>query len=312
MNVLVTCPPMLRRMADFQKRFERAGISVVTPDVVQVLSVAELCALLPRFDGWIIGDDPANREVFAAGSSGILRAAVKWGVGVDNVDFAAARQLGIQVANTPQMFGREVADLAMCYLTMLARHVLEVDRGVRVGNWPKPTGTSLAGTSVALVGLGDIGRNVGRRLVAADMRVLGYDPGVTVAPPDVELARWPERIGEADFIVLACALTPASQHLLSEPIFRMLKPGVRVVNVSRGGLIHEAGLVAALEEGRVASAALDVYDVEPLPAGAALRRFPQCVFGSHNASNTLEAVRRTSELAIDLLFDFLKVAPEHG
>jgi D-3-phosphoglycerate dehydrogenase len=279
--------------------------------VVQTLAEAELLELVPRFDGWIIGDDPATAAVFEAGVRGRLRAAVKWGVGVDNVDFAAARRLGLPIANTPGMFGAEVADVALGYVIALARHLVAIDRGVRAGGWPKPRGTSLRGATVALAGLGDIGAHTAVRLLACEMRVIGYDPYADPArvPAGVARAVWPERVEEADFIVLTCALTPETRHMLSGEVLARVRPGVRVVNVARGPLVDERALAAALADGRVAAAALDVFETEPLPAASPLRGMEQCVFGSHNGSNTAEAVRRTSQRAIELLFGMLGVSP---
>src|SRR6202012_1875968 len=108
-RVLITCPPMLRLMDKFDDDFLRAGVDAVRAQTTQVLSEDELVNLLPDFDGWIIGDDPATRRALMAGKSGRLEAAVKWGVGTDNVDFAAARALGLDIVNTPGVFGREVA-----------------------------------------------------------------------------------------------------------------------------------------------------------------------------------------------------------
>ena len=113
MRVLVTCPPMLRLMDDFRGVFGASGVEVVCPDVVQTLSEEQLIAELPAYDGWIVGDDPATEAVLAAGRAGRLKALVKWGVGVDNVDFRAAESLGLKVINTPGVFGREVADIAV-------------------------------------------------------------------------------------------------------------------------------------------------------------------------------------------------------
>ena len=308
MKVLVTCPPMLKRMEDFRWRFAERGVDVHAPEVVQALPESTLEQLVPGFDGWIIGDDPATRRVLAAGVAGRLRAAVKWGVGVDNVDLAAARDLGLPIVNTPGAFGREVADLAMCYLTAISRDICVIDRGVRTGDWPKPSGVSLAEKTVALVGLGDIGRNTAKRLMAADMRVVAYDPFVAqdAAPHGVERAIWPERLSEADFVVLTCALTPHTRAMVNAESLAAMKPGVRIVNVARGPLIDEAALITALTVGHVAAAALDVFEVEPLPAQSPLRRFERCVLGSHNASNTIDAVRRTSERAISSLFELLQ------
>jgi D-3-phosphoglycerate dehydrogenase len=310
MKVLISCPPMLRNLDEFRPRFEQKGIDVSAPAIVQTLSESALLRLVPECDGWIIGDDLATRAIFAAGKAGRLRAAVKWGVGVDNVDFESARELGIAVANTPAMFGKEVADLAMGYVTALARRFVLIDRGVRSGRWPKPTGISLEGRTVALVGYGDIGRNTARRLIAAEMRVVAYDPLVDLAnlPQGIDVAAWPDRIEEADFIVLTCALTPENHHLLNREILSRVKSGVHVVNVARGGLVDETALAAAIEGGHVAAAALDVFEDEPLPVPSPLRQYEQCILGSHNASNTIDAVRRASNRAIDLLFGFLGVA----
>lgn len=308
MKVLVTCPPMLGLMEEFQPRFKAAGVETVCPNVVQTLTEAELIAQVPAVDGWIIGDDPATRRVFEAGRAGQLRAAVKWGVGVDNVDFAAARDLGILIANTPRMFASEVADLAMAYLVALARDLHRIDARVKAGEWPKPSGISLAGRTLGLVGFGDIGRSLARRALAADLRVIAYDPNYRPAAGLAAVANavWPERLQECDFAAFACALTDSNRNMLNAKTLARTKRGVRVVNVARGGLIHEGDLVAALEEGQVHSAALDVFEVEPLPVNSRLRLQSQCLFGSHNASNTVDAVRRATNKAVTLMLDFLK------
>lgn len=308
MKVLVTCPPMLRMIDVFRPAFEARGIELTCPEVTQTLGVDTLLALVPQHDGWIIGDDPANWQVLATGVAGRLKAAVKWGVGVDNVDLAACRELGIRVTNTPGMFGAEVADVALGYVISLARETYPIDRGVRDGAWPKPRGISLAGRCAALIGYGDIGRHVLRRLRACGMRVIVYDP--TCAAPDsddVANAVWPWRCEEADFVVVTCALTQSSRHMVNAGSLAAMRKGVRIVNVSRGSVIDEAALVDALRSGHVHSAALDVFEVEPLPGDSPLREFPRCVFGSHNGSNTEDAVVRASEEAMRRMFEFLGV-----
>lgn len=310
MKVLVTCPPMLGMIDSFRPLFEQSGVELTTPEVVQTLSVEELKELVPQHDGWIIGDDPATREVFTAGKAGRLKAAVKWGIGVDNVDFDACENLEIPIINTPDMFGAEVADIAVGYVVALARETFEIDRGVREGQWPKPRGISLSGKTVALVGLGDIGRNTAKRLLAADMRVIAYDPFAKLNPDlsNVEMASWPDRVEEADFIVVTSSLTPSSYHMLNAEVFAKAKQGVRVVNVGRGPVIDEQALEESLKTGKVYSAALDVFEAEPLPMNSYLRTHPRCVFGSHNASNTADAVERTSYIAIQKLFDYLGIS----
>jgi D-3-phosphoglycerate dehydrogenase len=122
-----------------------------------------------------------------------------------------------------------------------------------------------------------------------------------------EFLNFPAKIEQADFIVLTCALTRETNKMLNESVLQQVKHGVRVVNVSRGALIDEAALVKALQSGVVHSAALDVFEEEPLPLTSPLHQFENCIFGSHNASNTVDAVRRASNRAIELLLGFLKV-----
>lgn len=298
---------MLGMIEKFMPIFDHYGVEVTAPRVVQTLSSSELKQIVPIHDGWIIGDDQATREVFFAGKEGCLKAAVKWGVGVDNVDFVACEELGIPIVNTPNMFGAEVADIAVGYLIALARETFQIDKEIRQGNWPKPSGISLAGKAVALIGYGDIGKNIAKRLLAFDMKVVAYDPSASASArlTRVQISDWPLRIEEADFIVVSCSLTPSSFHLLNENTFKIVKHGVRVINVGRGPIIDQIALEAALARGQVYSAALDVFETEPLPMSSYLRTHPRCVFGSHNASNTIDAVIRTSEIAIKKLMEFL-------
>jgi D-3-phosphoglycerate dehydrogenase len=303
MKVLVTCPPMLGMIEALRDEFDEAGFDVHAPNVVQTLSEDELVELVPQFDGWIIGDDPATRRVFEAGQAGRLKAAVKWGIGVDNVDFEACEDLGIPISNTPMMFGREVADLAMSYVIALARETFPIHQAVKLGGWPKPRGISLAGRKMGLVGFGDIGRNVARRALASEMHVLAYDPHATsdASLKPVEFADWPASVEDCDFLVFTCALNDSTRHMLNGVVLNKCRDGVRVVNVARGPLIDESALCNAMQEGKVHSAALDVFEQEPLPSDSALRAHERTVFGSHNASNTEDAVIRASRQALKQL-----------
>ena len=310
LKILVTCPPMLRRIDQYRHEFEKRGIELITPDVVQVLTEDELIQLVPEVDGWIIGDDPATERVFTAGKSGKLKAAVKWGVGVDNVDFAACKKLELPIANTPGMFGGEVADLAIAFLLGLARQSYFIHEEVKKGNWVKPSGVSVSGKTIAVVGLGDIGRSVIQRLSGFDVQIIGYDPFSVKSAEDLRISQinsFPEGIEQADFIVLTCALTPSSKHMIRRETLEVMKHGVRLINVARGGLIREEDLLVALKSGTVAAAALDVFEQEPLSPDNPLLLFPQCIFGSHNGSNTVEGVDRATRRAMELMFGFLNV-----
>ncbi len=309
MKVLVTCPPMLGMKDHFIPILESYGVEAVCPNVVQTLTVEELVDLVPRYDGWIIGDDPAVSEVFEAGKAGNLKAAVKWGIGVDNVDFDACHRLGIPIINTPDMFGPEVADIALGYVVALARETFYIDRAIRDGNWPKNRGISLSGKRVGVIGQGDIGFNTATRLLACGMDVIAWDPGLLESRDGrVKLVQWPDLVETCDFLVFTCSLNDENRHMLNKGILEQCKQNVRIVNVARGPLVNEEDLCHALESGKVYSAALDVFEEEPLPMNSKLREMPLCIFGSHNGSNTSDAVMKTNERAIELLMDFLNVS----
>lgn len=299
---------MLGMIDEFIPFAAQQGFELIPAKVTQTLSEDELEALVPYVDGWIIGDDPATRRVFTAGKAGMLKAAVKWGIGVDNVDFAACRELKISITNTPLMFGAEVADVALSYVIGLARQLYFIDREIRSNaGWPKPAGVSLEGKHVGVIGLGDIGRNVAKRLLACAMNVTAYDPGVKGdVGLDIARASWPEEIEKMDFIVFTCSLNQKNRHMLNTGILQKTKRGVFIINVARGQLIDESALISSLQSEDVQAVALDVFDQEPLPLTSPLREMPQCIFGSHNGSNTKDAVRRASYEAMSKLFDFLQ------
>lgn len=303
-NVLVTCPPALASADQYRQRLSGTGVNLLLADVVQRLSERELLRLVPDVDGMVAGDDELTSAVMEKARR--LRVIVRWGIGMDNVDLDAANRLGIRVVNTPGVFGDEVADIAIGYLILLARHIHHIDRRVRAGEWPKPQGRSLAGRRLAIVGLGSIGRAVARRAVAMGMLVVGHD--VSTAARDAAggegvlvTAAFEELLADCDVLVLCCPLTPQSHHLMNSHTLGLMRPGSWLINVSRGGLVDERALVETLHSGRLAGAALDVFDEEPLPGENPLRGFEQVVLGSHNASNTAEAVRRVNELACNLL-----------
>ena len=308
-SVLVTCPPMLGLLDEFQDKANDLGLQLYPANTTQVLSEDELCELLPNFDGWIIGDDPATYKVFKTAKAGKLKAAVKWGVGVDNVDFTACKELNIPISNTPAMFGAEVADLAICYILGLARQTFYIDREIRKNfSWPKPAGISLSGKTIGIVGFGDIGYHTAKRLSGFEVNVVVYDPAFSAnrGLSYVKNVLWPHELNNLDFLIFTCSLTDNNYHMLNRDTLSLLKPTSYVINVARGPLIDEEALIEALKSKAIKGAALDVFEVEPLAPTSPFRKMPQCIFGSHNGSNTIEAVQRASHQAIEKLADFLK------
>jgi phosphoglycerate dehydrogenase-like enzyme len=299
-RILISCVQLQRTLADHRARLDERGAELLVPVVAQQLGEAELLELIGDVDGMIAGDDQVTRAVLERADR--LKIVSKWGVGTDGIDLVAAAELGIRVTNTPGMFGDEVADVVIGYLVLLARHLHRTDAAVRAGDWAKPEGVSIAGRTMGVVGLGHIGRAVARRALAMHMRVLGYEIDASnrsiAADAGVEVVSLESLLAGADVISLNAPLTPDTRHVLNAASLGRLRPGAWIINTARGPLIDEAALTDALASGQVGAAALDVFEIEPLPADSPLRRFSQVILGSHNSSNTVEAGHRTSELAV--------------
>jgi D-3-phosphoglycerate dehydrogenase len=303
-KIAVTCIQFIRDLDDQRGRLEQFGLEVSAPDIPgQHLEGDALVAALEGCSGVIAGDDRFTAEVLDRCPE--LRTISKWGSGVDGIDGRAAAARGITVTNTPGMFDDEVADVAMAYVTTLARGLHLIDRGVHAGAWPKPAGRSLRGATLGIIGLGGIGRAVAARAAVAGMNVIGSDP----SPAAVQLAEAAgvdvrslgDLLASSDFVSVNCPLNEGTFHLLDESAFARMRPGVYLVNTGRGAVVDTTALVGSLESGRVAGAALDVMECEPPPPGDPLLSLPQVVLGSHNASNTLEASRRVHGQAIENL-----------
>jgi D-3-phosphoglycerate dehydrogenase len=306
-RILITCPQMQRYADEYSATFAAHGLHADLPEVVQHLREAELMEIIDQYEGVIAGDDEFTDRVLERATQ--LRIISKWGVGVDNIDLDAARARGIPVTNTPGTFADEVADVTVGYLVLLARQLHRIDSGVRSGGWPKIEGTSLAGKTLTIVGLGSIGAAVGRRAQVMGMRVLGFEIAEVqrdaARAMGVELVDLDAGLRSADFVSLNCPLTSANRHMIADAQLSSMRRGVFLVNTARGPLIDEAALVRALETGQVAGVALDVFEEEPLPMSSPLRNFDSVIFGAHNGSNTAEAARRVSDLAVRNLLDTL-------
>jgi len=304
-RVLVTCLHLQRHLERYAERFEMHRVEVETPEVVQQMREAELLPIIGRFDGMVAGDDEITAQVLEAGRPR-LRVVSKWGIGIDSIDQEAARRLEIAVYNTPGALGDEVADVIIGYLVLLARRLHAMDRSVREDGWLKPQGISLRGKRLGVIGIGSIGAAVVRRGHVLGMEVIGYDPIEIGADlrrqTGLAMVTIDELLATSDFVSLCCPLTPDTKHLVDASALARMKPGAYLINTARGGLIDEPALVEALVTGRLAGAALDVFETEPLPVESRLRQLDGVILGTHNASNTLEAVLRVNEMAIANLF----------
>ncbi len=306
-RVLVSCPLIQDAIGDYASRFDEYDIAYDVVEVDQQLSEGELLDLIEEYQGVIAGDDEFTRRVFEAASN--LQVISKWGIGIDGIDTDAADDHDVAVYNTPGAFRDEVADIVIGYTIVLTRQLHRIDWAIRSGDWISPRGTSLAGKTFGVIGVGSIGSAVARRAYAHGMDVRGNDvrelPEELVEDIGIRAVGRDELLDEADVVSLNCALTEDTRNLIGPEEFDLLGPDGYLINTARGELVDEAALVEALADERLAGAGLDVFIEEPLPADHRLTEFDNVILGSHNAQNTHEAVSDVNDIAVENLIEGL-------
>ena len=258
------------------------------------LPEAELLKIIPEYAGLVVrSQTKVNATVLAAATN--LKVVGRAGVGVDNVDIDVATQNGVIVMNTPGGNTISTAELAFSLIVSLARRIPEADASLKAGRWDRKKfeGVELNGKTLGILGMGRIGTEVARRAIAFGMRVVAYDPYLSASRArslQVDLIDTiDDLLPQADFITMHMPLTDETRHMLDARRLGLCKKEARIVNCARGGLIDEAALKVALDEGQIAGAALDVYEVEPPPADFPLRDTPGMVFTPHLGASTAEA-----------------------
>lgn len=274
-------------------------------DLTTGLDEAKLIERIADYDALIVRSKTrVTRTTIAAASR--LKAIGRAGIGVDNIDVAAATERGIVVFNTPDANATTTAELALAHLLSLSRHLPQADRAVRQNEWQpaRYSGVELAQKTIGIIGFGTIGRLMARRCAGLKMRVLAYDP--FVAPEIMEqLAAEPAELdsllANADYVSLHCPLTDKTRHLIDAGRLAAMKRGARLINCARGGLVDEGALVHALKSGHIAGAALDVYESEP-PRDSPLLTLDSVVLTPHLGASTEEAQQAVSlRIAQDLV-----------
>ncbi|MFA4967957.1 MAG: phosphoglycerate dehydrogenase [Candidatus Margulisiibacteriota bacterium] len=273
---------------------EKAGFKVIPNPYKRKLTKEELNALLPGVAGLIAGLEMLDREVLEKSS---LKVISRCGSGLSNVDLKAARELGIIVKNTPLAPVTSVAELTVGCLILLVRKVAQMDQALHAGNWLKMIGRQLSGMKIAVIGFGNIGREVGRLLAAFGAEVCPVDP---LYPNSTDL---PTALKEADAVSLHSS---GEACILGREEFKIMKDGAYILNAARGGLIDEAALIGALESGKVAGAWLDTFSSEPY--SGPLTRFKQAILTPHIGSYTMECRKSMENEAVDNLIKAFKEA----
>ncbi|WP_406019730.1 phosphoglycerate dehydrogenase [Nocardioides sp. NBC_00850] len=272
----------------------------------------DLVADLAGVEGALVGHDPLTAEVLA--STDRLRAVVRTGVGYDAIDVEAAARAGITVSNLPGINGNAVAEYTMGLLLASSRRLVESATGVAAGGWPREDGRELRGSTLGLIGYGAAARAVVPLALAFGMSVLCTTAIADAerTDPEVRFVELPELLAGADYVSVHTALTPRTRGLLDAGAFALMKPGAVLVNTARGAIVDEDALVAAVREGRIAGAALDVVAEEPLPAESPLRGVPGIVVHSHLAGQTDQARRAAGLEGARELLDALAGCPKHA
>jgi D-3-phosphoglycerate dehydrogenase len=294
----------------FRAELAPLGVHLEEVPVEERLEEVELLRLVGDVDGIICGDDRITERVFAAAAPR-LRVVAKWGTGIDSIDTAAARAFGVRVCNTPNAFTQPVADSVLGYILAFARRIPWATASIRGGNWEKLPSVALFEKTLGIVGIGNTGSAVARRARAFGMRILGTDireivPAV-LEDTGVQMTDLETLLRESDFVTLNCDLNPTSHHLMKAARFALMRPTAVLINTARGPIVDEPALIDALREGRLAGAALDVFEHEPLPVDSPLRRMDNVLLAAHNANSSPTAWEAVHQSTIRSLLEGLGV-----
>jgi D-3-phosphoglycerate dehydrogenase len=288
-TVLLSAPYILPFLDRFRPVFEHYGLEIIVAEVNERLEEEEILAYAGEFDGAICGDDRYTAEVIEA-CVPRLKVISKWGTGIDSIDLQTAEAHGVMVGNTPNAFTLPVADTVMGYILAFARRQPWMDTAMKSGNWEKLPGRSLSESTLGVVGVGNIGKAVLRRAKAFGMQLLGNDI-VEISPEYIEevgleMTSLDDLLVRSDFISVNCDLNPTSMRLIDANALAKMKSTAVLINTARGSIVDESALIEALQSGKIAGAALDVFETEPLPKNSPLLQMDQVMLAPHNANSS--------------------------
>jgi D-3-phosphoglycerate dehydrogenase / 2-oxoglutarate reductase len=305
-RILVTWPGYDPLDPETGARLVAAGYEVDLQPKLGARSPEDLSSLLGDAVGAIVSTDPFTRDVIAAAAR--LRVIARVGVGTDSIDLAAASEHGIAIAITPGQNAETVADHALALILALVRKIAIQDRAVRDGRWERVGAMApgeLFGRTVGLIGAGEIGRAVIRRLQGFGVEIVAYDPAVASLPGVEVLSSVDDLFRRADIVSLHAPLLPATRHIVNAARLGLMKPTSVIVNTARGGLIDQPALLQALRRRQIAGAALDVFEAEPPDAGE-FADLDNVVLSPHLAGLSHESIRRMTVMATDSVLRVLR------
>jgi D-3-phosphoglycerate dehydrogenase len=310
-TVLMTAPYMIPFLDRFRPVFAKHGIELIVPEVRERMEEADLLKYAGQFDGAICGDDRYTARVLEA-STPRLKVISKWGTGIDSIDAAACSRLNVRLCRTTNAFTTPVADTILGYLLAFTRRLSRMDAAIKRGEWEKIPGRALSECTLGVIGVGNIGKAVTRRAKAFGMKVLGTDiieiDHVFITESGIEMTNLEYLLSNSDFVSVNCDLNPTSHHLINAQTLAKMKPSAVVINTARGPIVDEPALVAALQSGQIAGAALDVFEYEPLPHDSPLLKMDNVLLAPHNANSSPAAWERVHWNTIKNLLDGLGIA----
>ena len=309
-TILFTAPYMIPFVDRFKPVFDRYGIELIVPDVQERMEEADLLNYAGQFDGAICGDDRYTARVIEA-CSPRLKVISKWGTGVDSIDAEACSRYGVALCRTPNAFTTPVSDSVLAYLLAFARRQPWMDKEMKSGKWEKIPGRALSECTLGIIGVGNIGRAVTRRARAFGMKVYGTDivdiDHVFVSETGIQMIDLRSLLSNSDFVSINCDLNPTSHHLMNAKTFSLMKPTAVLINTARGPIVEEQALIEALQAKRLAGAALDVFEVEPLPLDSPLMKMDNVMLAPHNTNSSPAAWERVHWNTIKNLLDGLGI-----
>ncbi len=288
------------------RMLEEAGCEVAMSPFKHLIKPGELAAVIKGVDGLIVGGDVVDRAAIDAADR--LKVICMHGIGLDLIDVEYARSKGIVVENLPGINADAVAELALGLLIALARNLVEADRQFREGHWRRQVGLELIGKTVGIVGLGAIGKALARKSRCLGMNVIAYNRSkdeAFAAEHGVRYVEMEELMAASDFVSLHVPHSPETHYIVDAARIALMKKTAYLINTSRGGLIDEDALYNALKEGRIAGAALDVFEKEPIVGGSPFTELRNCILTPHTGGQTKESNLRSNYASVRKVLNVL-------
>ena len=309
-TVLFTAPYMIPFLDRFRPVLEGYGIELIVPEVQERVEEEGLLKYAGQFDGAICGDDRYTARVIEA-CAPRLKIISKWGTGIDSLDASACSRYGVKIGRTTNAFTTPVADTVLGYMLAFSRRQPWMDKAMKSGEWEKIPGKALSESTLGVIGLGNIGKAVTRRAKAFGMKVLGTDiievDHVFLSETGIQMTTLDILLSKADFVSINCDLNPTSQHLINPMTLAQMKESAILINTARGPIVDEKALIEVLQANRLAGAALDVFEVEPLPEDSPLKKMDKVILAPHNANSSPAAWERVHWNTIKNLLDGLGI-----